>query len=406
MELTEPENWYKFGAATPEDCAALMQQILEDYWDSTTSCGEIPEQGCKQYALDSPFIEWLPADPFIAPDIVPQGYLKPPFTVVTQDIISQFLGYQVGDVLTDITRFPIGSLPTVVPPGGFARLRLYIAGTGTVAIHFLNVPLGGAAIVTRDSNLSTTVTLELNLDTISIPAESEQIIIHEATFDTPGEHTLDITFFPLVNDEIPFIYYGGGIRKIELCGFDDWGQIPMQFRVQNCELQWRMTTSQDWQALTDLSQCAPPSVPTGAMMPFGASTIPSGWLLCDGSAVSRATYAALFAVIGTTFGVGNGSSTFNLPGLPGRTPIGAGQGQDLTNRALAAVGGEETHVLTVNEMPAHNHQNSNQGVIDGTTHNAIQSGNAYGTTYPQSNGGGLAHNNMQPWLAVNYIIKV
>jgi microcystin-dependent protein len=77
--------------------------------------------------------------------------------------------------------------------------------------------------------------------------------------------------------------------------------------------------------------------------------VPSGWLLCDGSAVSRTTYAALFAAIGTTYGAGNGSTTFNVPDLRGRTPVGADPtGVNLPDNhpALGATGGAETQTLT------------------------------------------------------------
>ena len=91
-----------------------------------------------------------------------------------------------------------------------------------------------------------------------------------------------------------------------------------------------------------------PKGDVGAPLPVGAvilwvagGTPPAGWLEADGSAISRTTYAELFALIGTTYGTGDGSTTFNLPDARGRTAIGAGQGSGLTNRALAAKGGEE-----------------------------------------------------------------
>lgn len=65
--------------------------------------------------------------------------------------------------------------------------------------------------------------------------------------------------------------------------------------------------------------------PIGAILPFGGSTVPNGFLLCNGAAVSRITYAALFAVIGTSFGIGDGSTTFNIPDLRESVPVGAGQ---------------------------------------------------------------------------------
>ncbi|MGE4425009.1 MAG: phage tail protein [Solirubrobacteraceae bacterium] len=98
--------------------------------------------------------------------------------------------------------------------------------------------------------------------------------------------------------------------------------------------------------------------PAGVVSDFAGDTAPDGWLLCDGSAVSRTTYASLFAVIGTKYGSGNGSTTFNLPDTRGRVTVGAGQGGGLTDRTLAALFGVEAHQLTTTQMPSHNHSGS------------------------------------------------
>lgn len=82
--------------------------------------------------------------------------------------------------------------------------------------------------------------------------------------------------------------------------------------------------------------------------------VPAGWHVCDGSVVSVNTYQALFAVLGTTYG-GDGVTTFGLPDLRGRVPIGAGSGPGLTPRALASYGGTETVTLTEAQLPAHTH---------------------------------------------------
>ncbi len=98
---------------------------------------------------------------------------------------------------------------------------------------------------------------------------------------------------------------------------------------------------------------------TGEVRTFAGVVAPSGWLDCDGSAVSRTTYIELFNIIGTTYGVGDGSTTFNLPDMRGRMPIGAGTGTGLTARTLGSQYGQEGLLLT--DLPSHSH------TISGTT---------------------------------------
>lgn len=178
-------------------------------------------------------------------------------------------------------------------------------------------------------------------------------------------------------------------------------------------------------------------IPAGTMILFGGTSTPSGWFRCDGSAYSRTTYAALFAAIGTTWGVGDGSTTFNVPDLRGRAPIGVGQGSGLTNRTLGSKLGEEGHANTLAENGTHTHTgglHTHTGgahshnytkttyVGSGGTNNlssgttgagqtvatssdgavATSSDGAVATT---SSGSGTAHNTMQPSLVVNYLIK-
>lgn len=88
----------------------------------------------------------------------------------------------------------------------------------------------------------------------------------------------------------------------------------------------------------------------GSIIPYSGSTIPTGYLECDGSAVSRLDYPELFGVIGVTYGAGDGSTTFNLPNFSGRVALGAS-----ASHALATSGGEESHILDNSEMPSHSH---------------------------------------------------
>lgn len=201
------------------------------------------------------------------------------------------------------------------------------------------------------------------------------------------------------------------------------------------------------------------SEPAGIVMPFAGSVAPQGYLLCDGSAVSRTDYADLFTAIGTTYGAGDGESTFNLPDLSGRVVLGVSN-----NHALGTTGGEAAHTLTEQELPAHSHvvpAHTHENNITATTpvlshtvnqavftynspnwHQAQYGNRFYSWVYngagsaaasrsadaaianheeadctmggsvtasvasvTTSTGSGGSHNNMQPYSVINYIIS-
>lgn len=199
--------------------------------------------------------------------------------------------------------------------------------------------------------------------------------------------------------------------------------------------------SANWQADLSLS-----GTPTGAIMDYAGASAPAGWLLAFGQAVSRTTYAALFALLGTTFGPGDGSTTFNLPDYRGR--IGAGvdnMGGSAANRitttsgitgtTLGSAGGEQTHVLITAELAAHSHTasvtdggHSHSAQCDPNNRTATVAGGAgdfapgTGTGFTShgystdaattgiavtnaSTGADTAHNNLQPTIMINKIIK-
>lgn len=158
----------------------------------------------------------------------------------------------------------------------------------------------------------------------------------------------------------------------------------------------------------DIYQNGVTVVPTGTVLPYAGSTAPTGFSLCDGGTLSRTTEARLFAVIGSTYGAGDGSTTFNKPNLKGRVPVGLDSTQTEFD-VLGEPGGAKTHTLTTNEMPSHTHNASggNFAVLASGTY-GLQPSNvpiAQAST-TAANGGGKAHNNLQPYVTMNYIIKL
>ena len=161
-------------------------------------------------------------------------------------------------------------------------------------------------------------------------------------------------------------------------------------------------------------------MPTGAVLPYAGSSAPTGFLLCYGQAISRSTYADLFSAISTTYGTGDGSSTFNVPDLRGRVvagqdDMGGSSGDNLTGLSggvngdtLGATGGSETHTLTTAQMPAHTHTVTAHENPGGTgDSNGSEGGDSSydRSSTTSSTGGGDAHNNVQPTIILNYIIK-
>ena len=183
------------------------------------------------------------------------------------------------------------------------------------------------------------------------------------------------------------------------------------------------------ETLTKLFQ----TTPIGEVIMYGGTSAPIGWMLCDGSAISRTDYKSLFSVIGTTYGAGDGSTTFNLPDMRGRFPLGVGitqpnnesyWGADVTNLGGQTTnftngekGGETKHTLDTNQMPTHWHgirlEYGAQGRVSyppGGEYSQVTSNTNYSYNYTNTptspEGNGQAHNNMPPYSVINFIIYV
>lgn len=168
----------------------------------------------------------------------------------------------------------------------------------------------------------------------------------------------------------------------------------------------------------------------GEIVMFGGNFSPRGWAYCDGQLLSIASNTALFSILGTTYG-GDGRTTFALPDLRGRAPIHPGTGPGLSTYRLGQRGGNETTVLNVTNMPSHSHiaagtakasysppsggatlPNPSGNNFSGATGTNIYSSNPSNVTMAADNiavtvgstGGSMPFGNMQPYLAVNFII--
>ncbi|MFT3933564.1 MAG: phage tail protein [Chitinophagaceae bacterium] len=145
------------------------------------------------------------------------------------------------------------------------------------------------------------------------------------------------------------------------------------------------------------------TIPSGTIVSFAGSTAPSGWALCDGSAISRTTNSSLFSAISTTYGSGDGSTTFNIPDLRGRSVFGKDDmggtaasrltttGGLSSNNTLGATGGSQTTTLSVANLPSHNHTFTGNSI---TTSSYSHTHNYQDAYYAENGGGGVGGNSV------------
>jgi len=221
---------------------------------------------------------------------------------------------------------------------------------------------------------------------------------------------------PFIQDmnSISFVY-GYMLSYIMQMGIPEWDAGTTYYLNSICQIAGQIyislidnnlnnnpgTSPTDWQA------GLPGAEVSGVIKPFAGLVAPAGYLVCNGQAVSRSVYAALYAICGTNYGAGNGSTTFNVPNLRGQIPV-AYLAANPYFGTIGNTGGEATHTLITSEMPSHTHTADTQfyQAYGGGGLGAFTNGQIGASMGIENTGGDGAHNNLQPYQTIgSYIIK-
>lgn len=227
----------------------IVTQVRQNIDDGASCAPELPEtSGCVDYPLSSSFISWYPLSPYTHAGEVPDGWELAPFTVL--DAAVPFTELTVGDVMA--TGFPQPTSGDLTLPA----IGLDVQGTGTIELHFLNTVNGGMVLITVDGDLLTTSTLDLNADILAEPPETVgEELIFEIDIEEEGSHHIDIRFSPVFDDSLTPIRFGGGIRSVVLCGFDEMSLDIRTDPDNDCLLQ-KTYDGTAWENVIDVSACA------------------------------------------------------------------------------------------------------------------------------------------------------
>jgi hypothetical protein len=259
------EKSYSGDDKRASEAAQYWRGLIYQTLEIGAACSELPEgNGCVDYPLSSGFISWYPRSPFTDGSDVPEGWSGPPFSFVGPlDILA---GYLEGDI--GATGFPQPTSGDLTLPS----ITFNVTGSGVVELHLLTAPNGGMAVVTVDGDLLGSQTFDLNADLVSLPAESNALeLVYEVDISEASAHTIEVRFAPVLNDELIPIRYGGGIRSVVLCGFDDMAIDVRQNEETPCILE-KTNDGTVWTPFADLSLC--PTLPT--------ANKPKYWRVQDG----------------------------------------------------------------------------------------------------------------------------
>lgn len=403
--LTDQSLWDRDPLRLAKQVATVWKEVYHQTAESVAmgeTCDSlgIPDDGCTTYMPNHPMLSYSPNDPFQTPNQYAPPYALPAW--YTNPLIA-LPGVLPTDAMVNFLAIPIAITLEELFTVGFPRVRIPAQGIGEIELELVRVPQGGIAIVTSDAGFGATKVVDLNsVSIVGLPSVEDildvvledkvnETEILEFHFDTPGAHYVEVQFVPNIGSGV-LLGFGGGLRRVSFCEGAETGEIPVpEIRIVNCNLEWRPNPLTVWTNLGNVcgadgedgqdgaagASGASAIWPVSAIIAYGGTSEPDGWLFCHGQAVSRSTYDTLFGVIGTSFGAGNGTTTFNVPNIRQRTPRGIGVSSPVSDIEIhmGEMIGEDGITLALEHIPPHSH-----GIPAKDTPNAFGATNRAGET--------------------------
>jgi len=242
LRLTDVEFTQMFSAlynGAESTYPDTFMQVIANFLKGLHCPPEVQEDECTEFPTYANFIDYAPMNPFVDPETIPEGYVIPPFVVLTDENLAEYAGYELDDVIAPINSFPLDTGWFEDLSGAMPTITIEVIGEGKVGVKLLTQPNGGLVIVTVDNPpnlvdiLASVITgadniVDVNKDVLSLPPETADEIIYEVETVGEGLHTVYVVFFPIIDDSLIPLRFGGGFRGVNLC---DYAEMP----TMSCE---------------------------------------------------------------------------------------------------------------------------------------------------------------------------
>lgn len=247
------------GCLSADDCRQItVENAINELLSAVSYVGNLTdspcislEERCYEFPPSASFIEYHPQNPYTEPGLIPPGYTFPPMYIADTVAVSVY-DAEPGAAITSLERLPPSSID-------FPRIRVNLVGEGRIECHMSALNTGGLLVIQQDDDTLTTSIIDLHQDIVGVPPETENIVIVERDFGTPGIHWVDLTFIPTVQDAIPPVLFGGGLVKVVLCGFErevsDMPTLLRQNGTNPCLLEFSIDGGETWGEAFDYSLC-------------------------------------------------------------------------------------------------------------------------------------------------------